>query len=219
MTPAPVAPVAPVAPAGPPPKDLTDQMSDHVVTYSKKLAPWSAPWWVALLQGIFALGLGIALMVWPTEATLLLGQLLALYLLVSGVFEVIEGLRNPRTTTAANISFYKGIVGAVIGGLLLLLIFMQAVSASTGFILLGIGLLVYGAVGLFLGFQRHSGNGKLLSLIAAALFVILGILSIWFQDAGVMDVWVAWTLVILGAGLIVLAFMRRSNAKKAAAAA
>ncbi|MGL4651887.1 MAG: hypothetical protein ACRC1H_20930, partial [Caldilineaceae bacterium] len=119
-------------------------------------------------------------------------------------------------SSADQIAFFRGIVGAAIGGFLISLLFLNLLSRETGLLWLSIGLLLYGAGGLYLAFARARGNGRILSLIGAILFVALGAIGLWgsFSGSGQMITIIAWTLIVLGIGLVVMAFVRRSNAKK-----
>lgn len=191
---------------------------DAVVESAKKYAPWAAPWWVALVQGLIAIGLGALILYYRETATTVVGQFLALYLLIHGLFELTAGAAAPRSTMAAQIAFYRGIFGAVVGGVLISLIFLQALSVATGLLWLSVGLLVYGAGGLYLAFARQRGNGRLLGIIGGALFVVLGTFGLFGRslEGNPLSTWVAWTLVILGVGLVVMAIVRRSNANSAA---
>jgi uncharacterized membrane protein HdeD (DUF308 family) len=187
--------------------------ADYVVETAKKYNPLSAPWWVALVQGLVAAGLGILLLLFPRQAADALAPFLALYILIHGLFEIAAGTNKERTTTAMQIAYYRGIVGAAIGGVLLSLFFLGVLSRETGIFWLGIGLLLYGLGGLYLAFARGSGNGRILSLIGAVLFIILGAIGIWgrFSETVPLFELVSWTLVVLGLGLVVVAFVRRSN--------
>ncbi len=192
--------------------------SDAVVASAKKYAPWAAPWWVALVQGLVALGLGALILYYKEQASTVVGQFLALYLLIHGLFELTAGAAAPRSTMAAQIAFYRGVFGAVVGGFLISLIFLQVLTPQTGLLWLSIGLLVYGVGGLYLAFARQHGNGRLLSIIGGALFAVLGAFGLFGRNlaGNPLSNWVGWTLVILGVGLVVMAFVRRSNAASAA---
>ncbi|MGL4650163.1 MAG: DUF308 domain-containing protein, partial [Caldilineaceae bacterium] len=114
----------PAQPPAPPPAPAPKQpdMADTVMETALKYSPLKASWWVALLQGLIAAGLGILLLIYPQQAIDAIGPFLALYLLIHGLFEVAGGSNKPRTSSADQIAYYRGIVGAVIGGFLISLL-------------------------------------------------------------------------------------------------
>lgn len=192
--------------------------SDDIVTLAKKYKPWAGSWWNALIQGLLALGLGIFLFMNPTEATRVLAQFLALYLLISGLFAIEAGPRLLQQEGLGKVSYYKGVAGALIGGTLIFLYIMQWLSFDSGMILLGSGLLIYGLIGLYQAYVDKNKNGQILGYISSALFLFLGLSALFFRQQNVMRGWVAPVLMLLGVGLIVMAIIRRSNAQKAKAA-
>ncbi len=192
---------------------------DAIVDTANKYKPWVGHWWNALIQGILALALGILLFYYPTEATKALAQILALYLFVSGLFTLQAGPRLKEEGANGQIAYYKGLSGAVIGGLIIFLLIFGFISNSMALTLLGIGLLIYGGVGFYLAFARERGNGRILAIIASVLLFLMGVWALFFREMDVIGSWVVPMLIILGAGLIVMAFVRRDNMKKAAAAA
>ncbi len=191
--------------------------SDDIVEMAKKYKPWAGSWWNALIQGLLALGLGLLLWFNSADAARILGQFLALYLFVSGLFAIEAGPRMMLGEEGGKIAYYKGVAGALIGGVLIVLLIMQWVTPDMGLILLGVGLLIYGVVGLYQAFAGLKGNSRILTIIASALFLFLGISALFLREAGIMRIWVAPTLMVLGVGLIVMAFIRRSNMQKAKA--
>ncbi|HSN76738.1 MAG TPA: DUF308 domain-containing protein, partial [Anaerolineae bacterium] len=52
----------------------------------------NSPWWLSLIQGLVALGAGLYLLIDPTSASLLIGLLAAIYLLVTGLIYTVRGV-------------------------------------------------------------------------------------------------------------------------------
>ncbi len=193
--------------------------SDDIVNVAMKYKPWAGSWWNALIQGLLALALGIFLFMNPLEATRVLAQFLALYLFISGLFAIEAGPRLIAQAGVGKIAYYKGLAGALIGGIIVFLLILQWLSNDTGLLLLGVGLLIYGAIGLYQAYADKSRNGQIIGYISSALFLFLGLAAVFFRGQNVMRTWVAPVLMVLGVGLIIMAFIRRSNAQKAKAEA
>lgn len=194
--------------------------SDDIVNAAMKYKPWAGSWWNALIQGLLALGLGIFLYMNPKEATRVFAQFLALYLLISGLFAIEAGPRMLAGEKGGPLAYYKGLAGAVIGGLLVFSLILQFgwLTPSIQLLVLGVGLLIYGALGLYQAVVGLKGNSQILGYVSAGLFLFLGIAAVFFRDQPVIGGWVAPVLMILGVGLIIMAFIRRSNMQKAKAA-
>lgn len=187
--------------------------ADDIVESAKKYSPFRAAWWVALVQGVLAIGLGLLFWLNPVGATNALSQFLALYLLVHGLFE-INGRTGPGPkSTEQQIAFYRGIVGAAVGGLLLSLLFLGLLSRDFGLITLSVALIIYGAAGLYLAFALQRGNGRLLGIIGSVVMLALGLAGFLGRntEGNVLGTWVGPSLVVLGIALAVVAFIRRSN--------
>ena len=75
----------------------------------------NSPWWLALIQGLVALGIGLFMLLDPTAAIAVLGLLAAIYLLVAGIVHTIRGLARRRAVKRMNVMLIRGIVGLVVG--------------------------------------------------------------------------------------------------------
>lgn len=82
----------------------------------------NSPWWLALIQGLVALGAGLFLLVDPTSARFLVGLLAAVYLLVTGLIYTVRGI-IARRPGKSSLLLIRGIVGLIFGGLLLAMAF------------------------------------------------------------------------------------------------
>ncbi len=187
--------------------------ADYVVETAKQYSPLKAAWWVALVQGLVSLGVGILLIVNGARATVVVAQFLALYLLIHGLFEMASMSNRVRNSFAMQVVYYRGALGALFGGVLLSLLFLDWLTASAGFFWLAVGLLVYGVGGLYLAFARGSGNRRILSTVGAALFILIGTLGVTsrFYGESLAASVIAWTLTLLGVALVIVAIVRRTT--------
>lgn len=126
-------------------------------------------WWVALLEGIALLILGILLLLSPAMTTIVLIQFLGIYWLVSGIFSIIEiFVRGRDVQWGWELVF--GIIGILAGIAVLRHPLLSAVLIPTLLIVyLGIAGLVMGVLGLIQGMTGRGGWA-----------VVLGILDILF---------------------------------------
>jgi hypothetical protein len=106
----------------------------------------NSPWWLALIQGLVALGAGLYLLVDPTGAKFLIGLLAALYLLVTGLIYTVRGI-IARRPGKSSLLLIRGIVGLVVGGVLLLMALFDIGNLSLGYTILAIGLILFGGMG------------------------------------------------------------------------
>lgn len=74
-----------------------------------------AAWQVVLLTGIASLVLGLLVLVWPGASLLAAGVLFGVYLLVSGIFQLIAAFGTHRTTALRVLAFISGSLSILLG--------------------------------------------------------------------------------------------------------
>ncbi|MFI1567536.1 HdeD family acid-resistance protein [Streptomyces sp. NPDC020490] len=74
-----------------------------------------AAWQIVLLTGVASLVLGVLLLVWPGPSLLAVGVLFALYLLISGVFQLVAAFGTHRTTSLRVLAFVSGALSILLG--------------------------------------------------------------------------------------------------------
>src|SRR4249920_2852700 len=77
-----------------------------------------APWWVVLVEGIFALIFGLLLITAPGTTSIFLVTVLGLYWLIRGIFSIIE-IFIPNTGTHWGWLLFMGILGIIAGTVVL----------------------------------------------------------------------------------------------------
>ncbi|MET7480528.1 HdeD family acid-resistance protein [Streptomyces sp. NPDC005648] len=74
-----------------------------------------AAWQVVLLTGVGSLILGVLVLVWPGASLLAAGVLFGLYLLFSGVFQLVAAFGTHTTTSLRVLAFISGALSILLG--------------------------------------------------------------------------------------------------------
>lgn len=127
------------------------------------------PWWLVLLQGIFAIILGLLLLSSPGMTTLVMIQFIGIYWLIAGIFNLV-GIFLDHSMWGWKL--FIGILG-VIAGLLVIQhpLWSTALIPTTLVIILGVMGLIFGMVGLIAAFQGGGWGVGILSVLS----IIIGI--------------------------------------------
>jgi len=132
----------------------------------------SSLWWVVLIEGIFALLIGLFLVAEPAITSVFLVTVLGYYLLIRGVIDIVQ-IFTGRAGIPWGWLLFSGIVG-IAGGLVVLRhpLYATVITGSVLVILVAASAFIKGIVGLFLAFMGAGwGIG-----IMAALSIIIAIL-------------------------------------------
>ena len=173
----------------------------------------NSPWWLALIQGLVALGIGLFMLLDPASASKVIGVLAAVYLLIAGIIHTIRGLARRRVVKRMNVMLIRGIVGLVVGGIILVLAVFNIGTLAFGYTILAIGLIIFGAVGLFSSFFQREGKplawGPMLVNLALLVWGIL----VFFGRSQNLDLAVisGWILVIIGVVILVWTLLGRKE--------
>jgi uncharacterized membrane protein HdeD (DUF308 family) len=129
------------------------------------------PWWLILLQGIFAIVLGLLLLSSPGMTTLVLIQFLGIYWLIAGVFNIV-GIFLDHKQWAWKL--FAGILG-ILAGLLVIQhpLWSTVLIPTTLVVILGVVGIVLGIVGLIAAFQGGGWGPGILGVLGIILGVIL----------------------------------------------
>ncbi|MFJ4690767.1 HdeD family acid-resistance protein [Streptomyces sp. NPDC088766] len=74
-----------------------------------------AAWQVVLLTGVASLVLGILVLVWPGASLFAAGVLFGVYLVVSGVFQLVAAFGTHRATSLRVLAFVSGALSVLLG--------------------------------------------------------------------------------------------------------
>ncbi len=171
-----------------------------------------SPWWLGLVQGLVALGLGLYLVISRDSATFIIGTLAAIYLVVAGAVQTIRGI-GLRSADKGSIVLIRGVVGLVFGIVLLVMAFFSIGSLSAGFTILAIALAVFGALGLFTSFFQRGGRAFEWGPVLVNLALLAWGVLVFFSRAQGFDLTSVsgWILIAVGAIILVWTFLTRSK--------
>ncbi len=192
--------------------------ADTVVDQAKKYSPHVASWWVVMIQGIVIGALGIYLVGNTEGARENAANFIALYLYSMGLSDMARHRFLPEAP-GKGVAYLRALVAAIAGGIcVVLLVFNFPFTASIlQWIrwMLGAAMLIYGIAGLYLAFTvRERGSGRLLSTLAAAIFILLGVSVLFLHDRNVLGDWIGPALIALGIGLIGFSIYRFRQGRK-----
>ncbi|MEU2285412.1 HdeD family acid-resistance protein [Streptomyces sp. NPDC013178] len=160
-----------------------------------------AAWQVVLVTGIASLVLGILVLVWPGASLVAVGVLFGVYLVISGVFQLVSAFGTHKTTSLRVLAFLSGALSLLLG----LFCFrgpMQSILLLALWI--GIGWLIRGitqtlaAVSdrgmpargwhIFLGIVTFVGGIVLIDAPFASVAVLTLVGGIWLTAVGVVEI-------------------------------
>lgn len=169
-------------------------------------------WGLVLFLGITTLVVGIIAMVWPGKTIVVLAFLLAIWLIVTGVFEIIRGFSKGLSGGMRALLFITGVLSVILG----VFAFGSAFQAAEILaIFLGIAFLFRGFGALFRSAEQAEGRGW--NIFGGIVMLIGGfVILVW---PGISLVTLAWVmgiwLVVGGIFEIITAFRLRSAFKTA----
>lgn len=169
-------------------------------------------WGILLFLGIVSVVVGVIALVWPAATVVVVAVLLACWLLVSGVFEIIRGFGTGLSGGMRALLFITGILSFILG-LIMFRSAFQAVEILAIFI--GIAFLFRGFGSLFMGAEQKVGRGW--NIFGGIVMLIGGIVILGWP--GISLVTLAWVtgiwLIVGGIFEIIASFRLRSFAKTA----
>lgn len=189
-------------------------MSSSVKNVVAKAAPWRSgqPWWVVVIEGVVALVLGVWIWAQTQNAAVLSGQVTALFLLVVGGLGLWTHLRAPSATRIAQVSLIRAVVGVVTGGLIFLLLWLNVLTLGAGLAILALGMLLFGALGVYIAIADDEPGTRWGALITSAVFAVIGVLLLVQPSGELLRTSISLPLVIGGIALLGLAAWNYSRA-------
>jgi uncharacterized membrane protein HdeD (DUF308 family) len=168
------------------------------------IAQLAKEWWLLAVLGVVSLVCGVLAIVYPDVTLLAVGIIFGFYLLMAGVFELVEAVVGDPASRA--LSAIVGIV-ALLAGLICLR--RPGDSLLALIVVLGAYLIVTGVARLVRGAASVEHRG--LSLLAAVIDLILGILILSWPDESLVTLAVFFgiSLIFRGVFSLVAAFQLR----------
>jgi uncharacterized membrane protein HdeD (DUF308 family) len=134
------------------------------------------PWWLILIEGIFAIVIGLLLFSAPKMTTVVLVQFVGIYFLVAGMFKIISIFMD---RSMWGWKLLAGVLG-IIAGLLVLQhpLWSPFVVGSVLTIILGVEGLIIGTLGLVQAFRGGGWGMGALGVLSLVLGIIL-LANVW----------------------------------------
>lgn len=186
-----------------------------VVDVDDAEASFRAHWGLMLFLGLVTLGFGLVMLFWPGKTVVVVAWLVAIWLVVSGVFQIVRGFRRGLSGGMRALLFLSGGLSLILG---VIAMGGSYQAANILGILVGISFLFAGFEELFSISESREGRGW--RIFGGILLVIGGLVVLLWP--GITLATLAWVLgiwlTIGGIFWIVAAFSLRSAAKRVAAA-
>ena len=168
-------------------------------------------WWLLLFGGVISLVVGIIVISWPDKTVIVVAVLFAIYLIISGIFEIVRSFASGLTGGTRALLLITGVLSVILG------IFAIRSAADNAVELLGIfvgiAFLFRGFASLFMGFDSKEGRGwniffGIIMLVGGVVILVQPALSLTTL-AWVVGIW----LILIGIYEIIAAFIVRSRTK------
>ena len=131
------------------------------------------PWWVVLVEGIFALIFGLLLITAPGTMSLFLVTVLGFYWLIRGIFSIIE-IFIPNTGTHWGWLLFMGILGIIAGMVVLRnLVYATALVGTFVIVFLAVDGLIMGIIGLIRAFTGGGWGSGILGILTIIIAIFL----------------------------------------------
>lgn len=176
-----------------------------------------AAWQVVLLTGVASLILGVLVLVWPGASLFAAGILFGVYLLISGIFQLVSAFGTHRATSLRVLAFISGALSIVLG----LFCFrgpMQSILLLALWI--GIGWLIRGITQTLAAIQDQTMPARGWQIFLGIVTFIAGIVLIDspFRSVAVLTLVGGIWLVAVGVVEIITAIRMKGRAEKIPAA-
>ena len=192
-----------------------------VTAYAAKTADSESPmerlarrgWWFLLIFGVVAIVVGVVVLVWPTQTLRVVGVLFGIYLLVSGVMEIMLAFVPGMRGGARFLSALTGVLSILLGLICFRgaaeSILLLALWIGFSWLIIGISRTVAAASTPYLPYRGWQIFGGILLTIGGIVIIVSPFNSI-FALAVFAGIW----LIIVGVWQIVEAFITRKHAKE-----
>jgi uncharacterized membrane protein HdeD (DUF308 family) len=167
-------------------------------------------WWLFLIRGLVALGVGVFALFAPAATLAALVFVIGAYLLIDGAVTVVKAIQVLRSDAHWWVLLLEGIVGLVAGALILLLPGLSIVSLA---LLVGYWAIISGVFGIAGALRmRAHVPGEWLYLLFAVVSIVFGVVVVMSPATGLAYIVIMISIYgfVSGVTLIGLAFRARS---------
>lgn len=173
-------------------------------------------WWMLLGVGIVSIIVGIFIVQQPDTSTAIAALLFAIFLLVSGIFQIVRAFAHGLTGGLRALTAISGAISLILGFVALRAYFENDNALVSGFVLaifIGISFLFRGLAELMLGISAKGQPGRGWEIFSGIVFIIAGGFVIAVPSAIIALVWVVgiW-LIVMGIFEVISAFIVRKAA-------
>ncbi|BDU07087.1 HdeD family acid-resistance protein [Nocardia cyriacigeorgica] len=187
-------------------------MTTNIIPQGPVQALARAAWQSILVTGLLSVILGVLILVWPGKTLLVAGIIFGIYLVVSGLLQLVAAFAAPASAGMRVLYFISGVLSIVIG------VFCFRDELTSLLLLglwIGIGWLFRGVAVTMAAVSEPGLPGRGWQGFFGVITAIAGIvLIIWPVESVATLAWVAgiW-LVVLGVMEMITAFGVRKDAK------
>ncbi len=192
-------------------------MSSTLTTESDQdaLKAISKTWGVLLFLGLLSIVIGIVIMAWPGKTVVVVAVILAIWLVISGIFEIIRGFGSGLSGGMRALLFIGGVLSLILG----LFAFRGFVVEDSPIdavwllaLFVGINFIFSGIGQLFAAGEVKEGRGW--NIFGGIVSLLLGIIILVVPSDLALLAWVFGIFVVVsGLMLVISAFRVKSLAK------
>ncbi|SUD48577.1 acid-resistance membrane protein [Nocardia otitidiscaviarum] len=169
-------------------------------------------WQWILVTGVLSVALGIIILVWPGKTLVVAGVLFGIYLIVSGIFQLIAAFGGHISTGMRILAFISAILSFILG----FFCFRDELNAIWLLaIWIGIGWIFRGVTVLVTAIAAEGMPGRGWSIFFGILLAIAGgwLIAVPFASISALTLVVGCWLIAIGIMEIISAFQLKSDAK------
>lgn len=168
-------------------------------------------WWIILVVGILSVGLGLLFLIWPGRTVAVVAAIFGVYLLVSGVVQLVQGFNKELSSGERALAVIIGIISIALG----VMCFRDGIANGVYILSLFVGFsfLFRGIYQLIVGIQNKGIQGRGLLITAGVLGIIVGIVFLVapFESISILAMIAGIWLILLGLIEIFYSFKVKSS--------
>lgn len=174
-------------------------------------------WWVLVVTGLLSVIFGFVAIIWPGLTIGVLALLFAVWLGVSGVVDIVNGIR--RFTSGVLAAMLMLLIGILQLGVSVYLLrnVGSGLAVATLVLLIALSFIVRGVVGIVISFADPDYRAtRWLNVVMGGLSILAGLVIVWYPQAATLAwVWVVGLFALVSGALqIGLGFTAKEHHEK-----